>query len=104
MRNKRLDILRCVAILMVIAHHSNSFPILTKVGWVGVDLFFVLSGFLISGLLYSEFKKRQTISVGRFFIRRGLKIYPAFYILLLLTLAGTTSAFQRSCAPQAVPV
>ena len=79
---------------MVIAHHSNSFPILTKVGWVGVDLFFVLSGFLISGLLYSEFKKRQTISVGRFFIRRGLKIYPAFYILLLLTLVAQLLLFK----------
>jgi peptidoglycan/LPS O-acetylase OafA/YrhL len=93
-RNKRLDVLRCVAILMVIGHHSNSFPILTKTGWVGVDLFFVLSGFLISGLLYSEFKKRQSISVGRFLVRRGLKIYPAFYTLLLLTLVAQLLLFK----------
>ena len=93
-RNKRLDILRCVAILIVIAHHSNSFQVLTKTGWVGVDLFFVLSGFLISGLLYSEFKKRQSISVGRFLVRRGLKIYPAFYVLLLLTLVAQLLLFK----------
>lgn len=86
MRNKRLDILRCVAIVVVIGHHAGVYPVVTKMGWVGVDLFFVLSGFLISGLLYTEFKKHQTIRVGRFFIRRGLKIYPAFYFFLLVTL------------------
>jgi peptidoglycan/LPS O-acetylase OafA/YrhL len=58
------------------------------VGWVGVDLFFVLSGFLISGLLYSEYKERGEISFRRFFIRRGMKIYPAFYVMLLATFVG----------------
>lgn len=96
MRNKRLDILRCVAILVVIGHHAGIYPIVTKVGWAGVDLFFVLSGFLISGLLYSEYKKRQTISVGRFLIRRGLKIYPAFYFFLLVTLAAQLLFFKAS--------
>jgi peptidoglycan/LPS O-acetylase OafA/YrhL len=94
MRNKRLDILRCVAILLVIGHHAQTFPAWTRTGWVGVDLFFVLSGFLISGLLYSEYKKRQSISVGRFFVRRGLKIYPAFYVLLLATLAAQLLLFK----------
>jgi peptidoglycan/LPS O-acetylase OafA/YrhL len=54
-------------------------------GWVGVDLFFVLSGFLVSGLLFREYRERRTVSIRRFFIRRGLKIYPAFYFFLLLT-------------------
>jgi len=94
MRNKRLDILRCVAIVIVIGHHADIFPIVTRMGWVGVDLFFVLSGFLISGLLYSEFKKRQTIRLGRFLIRRGLKIYPAFYFFLLATLAAQLLLFK----------
>src|SRR5277367_5590669 len=96
MRNKRLDVLRCVAILLVIGHHAQTFPVWTRTGWVGVDLFFVLSGFLISGLLYSEYKKRQNISVGRFFIRRGLKIYPAFYFFLLATLAAQLLLFKGS--------
>jgi peptidoglycan/LPS O-acetylase OafA/YrhL len=85
MRNKRLDILRCVAVVTVLLHHSGNWPFFTRTGWIGVDLFFVLSGFLISGLLFSEYKKRHAISFKRFFIRRGLKIYPAFYVFLLIT-------------------
>ncbi len=84
-RNKRLDILRCVAVLVVVVHHNGAVPLLTKMGWVGVDLFFVLSGFLISGLLYSEYKEKNSIGFKRFLIRRGLKIYPAFYVMLLVT-------------------
>jgi peptidoglycan/LPS O-acetylase OafA/YrhL len=56
------------------------------VGWVGVDLFFVLSGFLVSGLLFIEYRKYGSLRIGRFLIRRGFKIYPAFYALLLTTL------------------
>src|SRR4029077_631619 len=41
--------------------------------------------FLISGLLFSEYKRGHTINLKRFFIRRGLKIYPAFYAFLILT-------------------
>lgn len=55
-------------------------------GWIGVDLFFVLSGFLVSGLLFGEYDKYKTIRPGRFLLRRGLKIYPAFYFMLSLTL------------------
>jgi peptidoglycan/LPS O-acetylase OafA/YrhL len=59
MRNAGLDILRIVAVLLVIGRHielpENPGTILTTLnrgGWVGVDLFFVLSGFLVSGLLF----------------------------------------------------
>lgn len=85
MRNKRLDILRCVAVVTVMLHHSGESKFFTRVGWTGVDLFFVLSGFLISGLLFSEYRKHQAIDLKRFFIRRGLKIYPAFYLFLFVT-------------------
>jgi peptidoglycan/LPS O-acetylase OafA/YrhL len=54
-------------------------------GGLGVDLFFVLSGFLVSGLLFAEYKKYGEISVKRFYLRRGWKIYPAFYFLLAFT-------------------
>jgi peptidoglycan/LPS O-acetylase OafA/YrhL len=85
MRNKRLDVLRCGAVVAVMIHHSNYSYLILGTGWLGVDLFFVLSGFLISGLLFSEYKKRDSISFRTFFIRRGLKIYPSFYLFLLLT-------------------
>jgi peptidoglycan/LPS O-acetylase OafA/YrhL len=85
MRNKRLDVLRCIAVILVMLHHAGIWFVFTRFGWVGVDLFFVLSGFLISGLLFSEFKRRGSVDFKRFFIRRGLKIYPAFYVFLFLT-------------------
>jgi len=85
MRNKRLDILRCIAVVTVILHHSGDSSFFTRIGWTGVDLFFVLSGFLISGLLFNEYKKRHAIDLRRFLLRRGLKIYPAFYTFLFLT-------------------
>ncbi|HXH50127.1 MAG TPA: hypothetical protein VNM47_12355, partial [Terriglobia bacterium] len=73
-----------------------------------------LSGFLISGLLFTEFKKHGRINVVRFWIRRGFKIYPSFYLLMILTgvvcLAGrgseprisseasATSDYARNCS------
>lgn len=59
-----------------------------RCGWVGVDLFFVLSGFLVSGLVFEEWKRTQGFAAGRFLIRRGFKIYPAFYLLWLMVLLG----------------
>lgn len=85
-RVPQLDLLRGAAVLMVIVHHYPYFHFLYRITWVGVDLFFVLSGFLISGLLFNDWKKHGKLSIGRFFIRRGFKIYPAFYIFLLATL------------------
>jgi len=98
MRNKRLDILRCIAIFLVMFSHGGGdiWPALAHRGWVGVDLFFVLSGFLISGLLFNEFKSRGSISLKRFFVRRALKIYPAFYLFLFLTGIMTYFIFHHS--------
>ena len=52
---------------------------------MGVDLFFVLSGYLVSGLLFQEYDKNKTLEISRFLIRRGFKIYPSFWILILVT-------------------
>jgi peptidoglycan/LPS O-acetylase OafA/YrhL len=57
-------------------------------GWVGVDLFFVLSGFLVSGLLFQEYRATRGVRVGRFLLRRGFKIYPAFYTLIAVTVVA----------------
>jgi peptidoglycan/LPS O-acetylase OafA/YrhL len=54
-------------------------------GWIGVDLFFVLSGFLVSGLLFQEYKSRSSVNISRFLIRRGFKIYPGFWVLIAVT-------------------
>jgi peptidoglycan/LPS O-acetylase OafA/YrhL len=91
--------LRCVAVLLVVTAHARMFSLTSRVGWVGVDLFFVLSGFLISGLLYSEYKERGQISFRRFFIRRGMKIYPAFYVMLFATYVGQLLFWHASPQP-----
>jgi peptidoglycan/LPS O-acetylase OafA/YrhL len=94
-RLKELDVLRAVAVLLVLCAHVPSFDWLQRSGWIGVDLFFVLSGFLVSGLLYSEYKKHGTLSPKRFLVRRGLKIYPAFYTFVIgsvLLMAATGMA------------
>jgi peptidoglycan/LPS O-acetylase OafA/YrhL len=59
-----------------------------RAGWTGVDLFFVLSGFLVSGLLFKEHLRSGRIRAGRFYLRRGLKIYPNFYVMLAVTSAA----------------
>nr|MBP6315968.1 acyltransferase [Chitinophagaceae bacterium] len=87
MRIVGLDILRSIAILLVLIRHSeleNTY--VHKFGWLGVDLFFVISGFLVSGLLFSEYKKTQQVNIRRFLIRRGLKIYPSFYFFLIVNI------------------
>ena len=85
MRSSTLDILRAVAVLLVYCQHSVELPVVSAMGWVGVDLFFVLSGFLVSGLLFREYQQTQHVRSGRFLLRRGFKIYPQFYLLLAFT-------------------
>jgi len=87
-RVQQLDILRGVAVLLVPVHHSpGGEGAVLKAGWTGVDLFFVLSGFLVSGLLFKEHLRSGRIRPGRFYLRRGLKIYPNFYAMLAVTSA-----------------
>lgn len=89
-RNTSLDFLRFVAILLVMIRHIHSSgnmpgPAILFVGnggWTGVDLFFVLSGFLVSGLIFNEYETYGTFNPGRFLIRRGFKIYPTYYLFL----------------------
>lgn len=85
MRLTGLDVLRATAILMVLGCHaawpagSKLGDLWTQGGWSGVDMFFVLSGFLVSGLLFNDPRP------GRFLIRRAWKIYPAFWTLIAVT-------------------
>jgi peptidoglycan/LPS O-acetylase OafA/YrhL len=87
--NKRifqLDVLRGFAILMVMGVHVPAYPLWSTFGGWGVDLFFVLSGFLISNLLFKEYQKSGDIRLVRFLSRRALKLYPSFYLLVAVTL------------------
>lgn len=79
-RLRELDFLRGIAITLVLFRHQLLLPFLKTMGWIGVDLFFVLSGFLVSGLLFKEYQKFGSISPKLFLIRRGFKIYPIYYL------------------------
>lgn len=73
-------------VLVLLRHGGEAAP-LYRVGWTGVDLFFVLSGFLVGGLLFSERLRMGEVAVGRFLVRRGFKIYPAFWVMVAVTVA-----------------
>lgn len=85
-RLREIDFLRGLAILLVLIRHRHMFEFTTNIGWIGVDLFFTLSGFLVSGLLFKEYIKFGNIEPKRFLIRRGFKIYPIYYLFYLLYL------------------
>jgi len=85
-RLRQLDFLRGIAIILVLLRHQHLSDYTSTMGWMGVDLFFVLSGFLVSGLLFTEYQKYGNIKPGLFLIRRGFKIYPVYYITYLLYL------------------
>ena len=87
MRNRGFDILRAVAVGLVFCRHSGV-PLAGRFGWVGVDLFFVLSGFLVAGLLFREYRETGCINPWRFLLRRGCKIYPQFYFFIFVTVVG----------------
>lgn len=76
-----LDGLRGAAILSVMAFHAGA-PFL-KGGFIGVDIFFVLSGFLITSLLASEYDRYGSVSLKNFYMKRVLRLAPALILLLL---------------------
>ncbi len=81
--------LRAVAVLLVLVYHLE--PSLLPGGYVGVDVFFVISGFLITSLLYREASGQGRISVARFYARRVRRLLPAATVVLLAT--GAASYF-----------
>ncbi|MDF2380744.1 acyltransferase [Nostoc ellipsosporum NOK] len=85
-RNLLLDVFRGLAIFLVLLRHSGLAAMTTRMGWIGVDLFFVLSGFLVSGLLFREYATGGSLRAGRFLLRRAFKIYPLFYAVVILYL------------------
>src|ERR1700745_2931675 len=93
-----IDGLRALAVLPVILFHAG-YEILTG-GFLGVDVFFVISGFLITGIVWAELESR-TFSIRKFYVRRAKRILPALTLVLLcstilafaLLLEGRIEAF-----------
>lgn len=79
-----LDGLRALSIVPVVWHHATSGPVPGVLGRgpLGVDLFFAISGFLITTLLLREREQRGRIALGAFYVRRSLRIFPLYYVVL----------------------
>lgn len=85
-RLRQLDAVRGFAVLVVFVHNIDIYPslhlgLIASNGWMGVDLFFVLSGFLITGILVDTKKSEDYFK--NFYIRRCLRIWPLYYLALL---------------------
>src|SRR5579875_1673043 len=94
--NAGLDGIRAVAVLGVIAYHLD-------LGWasgglLGVGVFFVLSGYLITDLLVAAIRTRGARSFGQFWVRRARRLLPALFVMLLVTVAWAT-VLDRSQLP-----
>ena len=93
-RIPELDGLRGTAICMVVAHHYIYYKYLSFLGpqwgWAGVDLFFVLSGFLITGILLKSEKNEE--GLGHFYMRRVMRLFPIYYLCLAIYFIGNVAA------------
>ena len=79
-RNSSVDIFRSIAIISVVIFHFGLLPY----GYLGVDLFFVISGLLVGGLLTKDFLKGNNINFLKFFLQRGFKIWPSYYFFIIV--------------------
>ena len=84
--------LRGLAILLVVVCHAGIAGL--DAGFIGVDVFFVLSGFLITGLLIDEHERTGRIELGGFYARRAKRILPAAAVVLVATLVGALAIFS----------
>jgi peptidoglycan/LPS O-acetylase OafA/YrhL len=89
-----LDLLRSIAIVWVMLFHTfligglgPDWTWLTRFGWMGVDIFFVLSGFLIGSQLLRQLQRGEALGLGGFYWRRAWRILPAFAVVLAVYVA-----------------
>jgi peptidoglycan/LPS O-acetylase OafA/YrhL len=99
-RVSSVDIWRGLAIISVVLYHFNG---TLSYGSLGVDLFFVISGLLVGGLLTKPFLKEEKISFFNFFLRRGFKIWPSYYTFLVLGTIIATLTYNSQNSNQIIP-
>lgn len=92
--NPALDGIRALAVLAVLAHHAEA-PWLQG-GFIGVDVFFVLSGFLITRLLRDELDASRRLSLPRFYARRAVRLYPTLLLVIVAVLAAAPNLWREA--------
>ncbi|WP_099221374.1 acyltransferase family protein [Listeria costaricensis] len=91
-----IDGLRALAVLAVIAYHLNYSW--AKGGFIGVDIFFVLSGYLITNILLTQWDKENTIHLKEFWLRRFRRLVPAAFVMIIAVVIFAV-LFNRSLLP-----
>ena len=91
--------LRAIAILVVVCYHSGIF---FKSGFVGVDVFFAISGYVISSSLIREIESNGRISISQFYARRIRRLLPALAVMLSIVLFASTWFSALSARVQTV--
>jgi len=101
-----LDTLRAAAIVLVLAYHymvvvsgKNTFGFMTEIGWTGVDLFFVLSGYLIGNQIFSQIVQGRNFSLMTFYAKRLLRTLPNYYLVLAMYFIFPLALGERVTAP-----
>jgi peptidoglycan/LPS O-acetylase OafA/YrhL len=89
---RHIDGLRAVAVLSVIFYHFGQTTF--SGGFVGVDVFFVISGYLITGLILNEIQQTGSFRFGRFYIRRMRRLFPAMAVTFLVTAVVAANLFS----------
>ena len=84
-----IDALRAIAVMAVIIYHAKIYflgNLILPGGFLGVDIFFVISGYLISSLIYRELKETKNFSFKNFYERRARRILPALFVVILVSI------------------
>ena len=78
-----INVLRAISVVSVVLYHADIN--ILKGGWLGVDIFFVISGYLITNIILSEIRNNN-FSLKNFYVRRLKRIFPALYFMLIATI------------------
>ncbi len=100
---KELDSLRFLAFILIFIHHTNAtnivlLNVIRNIGWIGVDIFFCLSAFLLTRLLMLERHNTGSINIRNFFIRRILRIWPLYFTYV--SIAILFSIYKHIITPE----
>jgi peptidoglycan/LPS O-acetylase OafA/YrhL len=88
-----LDGLRAISVLAILSFHLR--PDWLPGGFLGVDVFFIISGFLITSLLIDEIQNRGRINFSQFYLRRFKRLFPSFILVILLTIISAYLLFDQ---------